>query len=110
MPFNLTVFLMGALGGALAELLKWFQLREAEVWPAYAKSTGYWIITVLMVLSGGLLASVYGLDPGKGLLAMNVGITAPLIIKGLAAAAPSAGGGTKDLNADRSIVDILAGR
>jgi len=97
------------LGGALAELLKWFQLREAEVWPVYAKSTGYWIITVLMILSGGVLAVAHGLDPNKTLLAMNVGITAPLIIKGLAAAAPSASG-AKDLDAERSIVDILAGR
>lgn len=109
MPFNTTVFLLGALGGALAELLKWFQLREAQVWPAYSKSVGYWIITVLMVLSGGVLAWAYGLDANRALLAINVGITAPLIIKGLAAAVPAAPG-TRNLESQPSIMDILAGR
>ena len=109
MPFNATVFLLGTLGGALAELLKWFQLREAEILPVYAKSASYWIITVLMVLSGGVLAWAYGLDANRALLAINVGITAPLIIKGLAATVPAAPAG-RDLESPRSVIDILAGR
>ena len=105
----MTVFLLGALGGALAELLKWFQLREASILPEYSKSTAYWVITVLMILSGGVLAWAYGLDASKALLAINVGITAPLIIKGLAAAVPAAPV-SRDLESKRSVVDILAGR
>ena len=51
----------------------------------------------------------YGLDASKALLAINVGITAPLIIKGLAAAVPAAPV-SRDLESKRSVVDILAGR
>lgn len=84
------VFLLGVVGGVLAELLKWNQLKESPNLPVYAKSSVYWIITGLMALAGGVLAWAYGLDATSPLLPINVGISAPLIIKGLAAAAPQA--------------------
>lgn len=107
MPFNVTVFILGTLGGVLAEVLKWFHLRESQNWPEYAKRRAYWIITALMAIAGGVLAWAYGIDATRPLLAINIGISAPLIIKGLAGAVPAA---PKDRGAPAaSIRNFLAG-
>jgi hypothetical protein len=111
MAFNITVFVLGIAGGALAELLKWYQMRESPNLPVYVKSLLYWIITILMILAGGVLALIQGVDATKPLQALNIGISAPLIIKGLAAATPPAQPGTRDLGPpEPSVRDFLAGR
>lgn len=110
MSFNLTVFLVGTLGGALGEVLKWWQLRESTNFPEYSKKPVYWIVTALMALAGGVLAWLYGIDTTKLLLALNIGISAPLILKGLAAAAPNLSG-AKDLEGPKpSIGNFIAGK
>jgi len=89
MTIDWTVFLFGVIGGALAEVLKWWQLREATNPPAYLKSVFYWVITGIMVLVGGILAVAYNVEASKPLLAINIGVSAPLILKGLASVVPS---------------------
>jgi hypothetical protein len=81
-------FLFGIIGGALGELLKWYALRESPNLPAYLRSPFYWVITVLMVLAGGVLVLVQGVSPDNPWLAVNVGLTAPLILKGFASVVP----------------------
>jgi len=110
MQFNWIVFGVGSLGGVLAEVLKWYQLKEQPNPPAYFKSGMYWAITVIMALAGGLLAVIQQVDPKQLLLALNIGISAPMILKGLAAATPiqppQAGGAP----VKPRTVDIIAGR
>lgn len=113
MVFDATIFVLGVVGGALAELLKWYQLRESPNLPEYSRKPLYWIITILMMLAGGVLALVQGVDATKPLLALNIGISAPLILKGLAASVPQ--GTTRSLpDADAqpapSVLDFVAGR
>ncbi|WP_321480589.1 hypothetical protein [uncultured Bacteroides sp.] len=84
----LSVFLCGTFGGFLSELLKWYRIRESKELPFYAKSTVYWVITVLIILSGGLLATLYGTKDVSPILALNIGISAPLIIQNLSKLAP----------------------
>jgi hypothetical protein len=112
MEFNHSVFVLGIVGGCLAELLKWYQLRESTSFPAYAKSPVYWVISGLMVLVGGALAVIQGVEGSKPLLALNIGISAPLILKGLAAAVPSEAQPKGPVGASRrpSVLDFLAGR
>lgn len=84
---------LGVAGGGLAELLKWYGIREQlhEGVPKYAKSWLYWIVTVVMVVTGGFLVFVHRLagngdqnDTGMNpFLALNVGATAPLILGAL---------------------------
>lgn len=112
MSSGLLVFLLGTLGGVLGEALKWYQLRESANYPEYAKRPFYWIITAVMVVAGGVLAWLYGLDPADRLLAVNVGITAPLLLKTLASSAPHATGArSRGLKPARlSVLDFIAGR
>jgi hypothetical protein len=77
----LEIFLFGMFGGILGELLKWYNLRESKFLPHYLKSPFYWCITFLIILSGGLLASLYGLDSKSALLVVNIGLSSPLLIQ-----------------------------
>jgi hypothetical protein len=104
------VFLVACVGGSLAELLRWWQLRESPSLPAYARSPFYWAVTVAMILAGGLLATFYGLEPTSAVLVANIGMSAPLIVKALAASAPAAPGGARDIVPEASLSGFLAGR
>lgn len=114
MTLNWTVFLFGVIGGALAEVLKWWQLREVPNPPAYLKSVFYWVITLIMALIGGVLALAYNVDASKPLLAINIGVSAPMILKGLASVIPvkSPEAGTPFTGAPKgaSVLDMIAGR
>jgi hypothetical protein len=113
MTINWTVFLFGIIGGALAEVLKWWQLRETPNPPAYLKSVFYWVITAIMVLVGGVLAVAYNVEASKPLLAINIGVSAPLILKGLASVVPSKPSvGTPFAAGPQKarVIDMVAGR
>ena len=85
-------FWYGIVGGFLAELFSLWKLRRElkKGLPPYLRSWFYWLMTGLMIGSGGVVALVYvqsgvSLSP---LLAVNVGACAPLIIGSLTAASP----------------------
>ena len=79
------VFLVGSLGGCLLEIVHWWNLRRRNPrFPKYARSLFYWLVTVLMALSGGLLAVLYFGDQAEAIVALHVGISAPLILQKLA--------------------------
>jgi hypothetical protein len=84
---NLRVFALGALGGCLVELLRWWKLREAPQYPMYAKKFGYWAITVLMIAAGGVTATLYGLHPSNAAALVNIGASTPAILGALASKA-----------------------
>jgi hypothetical protein len=84
------VFLYGFIGGALAEIVGWFELRTTKPsdFPAYVRYWYYWFLTFIMCAIGGFLATAYGIVEVKVMLALNIGASAPLILKGLARALP----------------------
>lgn len=84
----LAVFGVAVLGGLTLELYKWWQLRESEAFPVYAKKPKYWVITALMVLAGGGLAALYGTDDVEAILAFNIGLSSPAIIRALSRRTP----------------------
>lgn len=68
----------------LAELLRWYKLREAAELPLYARSPFYWVLTVLMILAGGFLAVLYGTHSKNAILVVQIGLSAPLLLRVLA--------------------------
>jgi hypothetical protein len=118
------VFLCACLGGSLGELLRWYQIRESTHFPDYARGPIYWVVTLLMIVAGGLLAVLYGSEPKSAILVLHIGLSAPLIIKTLAetkassppsvAPSPQLPGrsmaGPGHARRPPSIVDFVAGR
>ena len=78
------VFLAGLFGGVLGELMKWYRLRTSNNLPTYLKSFFYWLITMLIIISGGVLTILYGTFDVNAILAVNIGLSSPLIIQTLA--------------------------
>ena len=85
-------FLYGVLGGAFGESLGLFRIRRQHPskWPKYMRYPTYWAITLLKVIIGGALVAVYDASHATftPILAVNVGLTAPIIIQALARQAP----------------------
>lgn len=77
------IFLCGLFGGFLGELLKWYRLRCSADLPSYIKSPFYWIITILIIISGGLLSLLYSSERMSAIMSLNIGISAPLILQNL---------------------------
>ena len=85
---------MGIVGGFLGELLKFYRVRDEfhrTGWPRYAKNLPYWIITGLMILAGGLFVYAYESSGQQvnAILALNIGATAPLILRSMFGTAES---------------------
>ena len=89
---TLPLWLWGAVGGAVAEVLRWYQMRETlyEGMPHWAADWKYWVVTVLMIGVGSVLVLMHQ-DSGTQMtstLAVNVGASAPLFVSALLSKAP----------------------
>ena len=79
---TLGLILLGMLGGCIPIFNDLYRLRTQGP-PIYIRSVFYWIMEIIMVLAGGGIVYVY-IATGSQLnpmLAINIGATAPLIIK-----------------------------
>jgi hypothetical protein len=86
-------FWFGVLGGLLGELFNLFKLRQqpTKLLPAWVTSFWYWILTLFMIVSGGVLVVIYLKSniPVVPILAVNIGASAPLIVGTLVAQVPA---------------------
>src|SRR5581483_1715468 len=96
---GMSVFLWAVFGGAFCELLHWVGIRRrSNYFPQYARNVGYWVITILLILAGGILAVAVNLA-GTALTPLTAsvfGYSAPTLIHKLVKAAPTPELGTKD--------------
>ena len=87
-----TAFLYGTLGGLLINVVRLAELAalpKIERPPTF--SDAFWVFQFFALpVVGGVLSFVYQADGValKPLVAMNIGVSAPLILKTLAAAVP----------------------
>jgi hypothetical protein len=84
------VFLTGAGGGVVLELLRWWKLRYSPQLPAYSRSGFYWFVTLTMIIAGGALAVLNGFDQAlSAFTVLNIGASAPALIGALASEPPT---------------------
>lgn len=77
------VFLAGLAGGILLELVHWYSIRKDGKWPDYGSSPQYWVLSMIMAVAGGGLAVLYFGGRAEGIVALHVGLSAPLILQKL---------------------------
>jgi len=70
----------GAFGGLIVELYRWWLVRESGAFPAYARTTFYWVVTITMVLAGAIITVLYGYRSQNAILAVNIGASAPALV------------------------------
>lgn len=100
-------FLVGCIGGIMGETIGWYMRRESPHIQNYLKGARYWITTILMILIGGVLAILYGIESKSAILILHIGISAPIIIK-ILAQIPSEGA-LRDITKRPSVHDFIAG-
>lgn len=82
---NPTITFLCGMGGSVAiELVALYEAYQIEPFmlPERYKKFGFYVIRVLLAMAAGGLAVVYEID--KPLLAVNVGVSAPLLLQALA--------------------------
>ena len=89
---ELPLWVWGLAGGAGAELLRWFRIRDQlhAGMPDWAKSPWYWVVTTLMVACGAGVVLMYqssGVELNS-VLAVNIGASAPLMLSSLSSQVP----------------------
>jgi hypothetical protein len=78
------VFGVGFTGGLLGDFVLIWEARTPGAAPIYTKRLFYWLCVLGMDLAGGFLSVLYGIVEVQAFLALNIGLSAPLILKALA--------------------------
>src|SRR4051812_25365076 len=78
------VFWAGFGGGVLGDFVLIWEARTTGAAPIYTKKIFYWMCVLGMAIAGGFLAVLYGIAEVQAFLALNIGVSAPLILKALA--------------------------
>lgn len=77
--------LWGAFGAFAAEALVWFGIRHLrpQDYPFWVRSPVYYVIAAVMIAIGGIVALAYARSGTtlNAVLAMQIGASAPLIIR-----------------------------
>lgn len=83
--FNLSLFLLGCLGGLLPDILRLIRNRHKIRIPTYLGKLNFWMGTILLVAVGGLTAWILSAETAKD--ALIYGFASPQILSQLAASA-----------------------
>jgi hypothetical protein len=80
---TLQIFLVGLFGGLLLELVHWYALIKQDRSTTLIRNPVYWAVSLLMAVAGGGLAVLYFGSRAEGIVALHVGLSAPLILQKL---------------------------
>lgn len=72
------------MGGLLGDFVLIWEARMTGAAPGYTKKAFYWLCVFGMAIAGGILSVLYGIAEVQAFLALNIGLSAPLILKALA--------------------------
>jgi hypothetical protein len=90
---ELIQFGIGCCGGLSSEVLHWHRIARRGRWPRYAKSLGYWVVTLLLIACGGAIAAAASPAESSALQLLIIGIAGPQLLQ---AAAQSRIAGAKE--------------
>ena len=85
--FDGAAFSVGCAGALCHEALRWIGLRTDDRLPDYLRKLHYWVLTGVLVLIGGALATV--LAPTTLVQALWFGVAAPSILSRLGTLVPT---------------------
>lgn len=81
------VFAFGTVGAVAVQVLHWLEVSRRGRWPKYSKNAFHWVLTFAFCVISGFIAVAFFWDrDADPLLAMQLGASAPLIIRQLGAA------------------------
>lgn len=81
-----SMLLWGCLGAGFDELLHWGALRRRQSFPTYARSAKYWVVTVLLITMGSIVALAVGSSMAKldtPIAMLVVGFSSSALVKKL---------------------------
>lgn len=82
------------IGGVAAELLHWYALsRKPGGIRRYGPKPVYWVLTIGMILLGGIMPLLYIDGSASALLCFHLGAATPVIVQKLIGYAPTATAG-----------------
>ena len=74
------IFAGGICGGLLAEFLRWYGLKDSSNLAVFQKSMFYWILTIGMIIVGGVWTVITCPAKPDIFLALSLGASAPAMI------------------------------
>ena len=96
--WNWEAFAFSCAGALGVQILHWLSVARKGRWPQCSKSTVHWLLTAgLILISGVVGAAVFHSRAFDALLAMQVGVSAPLLINQLGRTVPTEVGGVAHL-------------
>lgn len=106
----LQVFVGGMLGPFLVELVKLSKWRNGREIAARYRQAGYWVATLSLLVLGGLVTSMHGVEHVPPLRAVHLGTAAPLLVGAWASAKSAAQwrGAAPGMTGRPSLRDLLA--
>ena len=81
------VFLAGAIGPVVVELVKLYRLRGVRIQRKYRKAQ-YWLLSLAILPISGLVACAHGTQNIPFTLALQLGATTPLLLGAYASGTP----------------------
>ena len=77
-------FAFSCAGALAVQILHWFSVARKGRWPKYSQSVVHWLLTIALILISGVVgAAVFWNRSFDALLAMQSGVSAPLLINQL---------------------------
>lgn len=78
---QLPQFAIGCAGAAIAEILHWHRIARRGKWPRYGRSAVYWLVTLLLVTCGGVIAALVSPSGSAPLQLLIIGIAGPQLLE-----------------------------
>jgi hypothetical protein len=74
-------FAVGCVGALIPEILHWHRIARRGRWPQYASSIRYWLVTFVVILLGGTVASLVSPPGSSAMQLLLLGTVGPGLLQ-----------------------------